>query len=470
MFKSVFRKTMRSGVLILLSVIIFVAGVMSLFLNNYVKNTKFEAVKNASRTIEGLTGIFEIEGFDSRAFYFYINTLSTISDALGSDITVINSTGDVFASTNQIKKVAPKYSTAVLSGKTISKNGRFGGAYDKLVYIIGIPIEYNGQIIGGMFFNTELPQITGTLTSLLLLVLATCAIALILAAVLLINHTRHAVLTPLRELNTAVLEIASGNFKKRLPARNDEIGQLSSSFNHMASSLEQIDNTRSQFISDVSHELRTPMTSITGFVGGILDGTIPPEKSKEYLQIVYDESLRLTKLTNDMLEISKMNAPQFKLDVTEFDINELLRLCIIQLEQKISDKNLELDVSIPEDKLMVLADKNAIQRVMINLLDNAVKFSYSNTTITISITKKATKAYVSFGNLGIGIEEKDLTTIFDRFYKTDKSRSNDKLGAGLGLSLVKNIIKHHNQQVWAESIDTGKDSKFTKFTFTLELA
>ncbi len=470
MYKSVFRKIMRSGIIILLGVIAFVALVVSLFLNSYIKNTKLEAAKNASKTIEGLTSIFVTEGFDSRAIYFYNNTISTIADALGSDITVVNKSGEVFASTNHSKSVSPKYTSLVLSGKTIAKNGRFGGSHDSLVYIVGIPIENNGEVLGGMFFNTKLPELTVALKSLLFLVLTACALALILSAVLIISHTRRAVLTPLRELNTAVLQIASGDFKKRLPARNDEIGQLSSSFNHMAASLEQIDNTRNQFISDVSHELRTPMTSITGFVGGILDGTIPPEKEKEYLEIVYNESQRLTKLTNDMLEMSKMNAPEFKLDISKFDINELIRLCIIQLEQKISRKNLELDVSLPEGKLMVVADKSAIQRVIINLLDNAVKFAFENSTITISVIKKVTKAYISFGNLGIGIDKKDLSTIFDRFYKTDKSRSNDKLGAGLGLSLVKNIVNHHNQQVWVESADTGMDSKFTKFTFTVELA
>lgn len=300
--------------------------------------------------------------------------------------------------------------------------------------------------------------------------LTACAVALVIAAILIINYTRRSVLKPLKELNTAVLGIASGNFQNRLPTGNDEIGQLSSSFNHMASSLEQMDDMRSRFISDISHELRTPMTSITGFVGGILDGTIPPEKTEEYLKIVYSESQRLTKLTNDMLEMSKMSAPQFKLDVSEFDINELLRLCIIQFEQKISSKNLEIDATIPDGKLMVLADKNAVQRVIINILDNAVKFSYENTTVTISAVKKSTKVYVSIGNLGTGIDEKDLPNIFDRFYKTDTSRSNDKLGAGLGLSLVKNIINLHKQEIWAESADTSNGSKFTKFTFTLELA
>lgn len=469
MFKSVFQRMMWTSCAIILVVIMLITGAMSLLLNNYVKGSKYDAAINASQTIEGLTVTLALENYDTRSLYFYNNSLVTISHVLDSDITVISNTGEVFASTNQTKRVSSKYISAVLSGKIVSESGRFGGVFSERVYIIGVPMEYNDKIVGGVFFSTELPKMKDNVYSLLMMVLIACIIALAIACVLIFIHAKRTA-TPLRELNKAVLEIASGNFSKRLPPGKDEIGQLSSSFNYMASSLEKLENSRSEFISDVSHELRTPMTSISGFVGGILDGTIPPEKEKEYLRIVYDESRRLAKMTNDMLEMSKMNSSEYKLDVSKFDLSELIRLCIIQLEQKISEKKLELNVTLPEDKLIVIADKAAIQRVIINLLDNAVKFSFERTTVTVSAVRKAKKAYISIGNLGIGIEEKELSNIFDRFYKTDKSRTRDKSGAGLGLSMVKNIINLHKQEVFAESINTGQGSKFTKFTFTLELS
>ena len=469
MFKSVFQRLIWTSCSIILIVIILITGVMTFLLNNHLRSSKYDAAINASKTIEGLTVTLAIDNYDSRSVYFYNNTLVMLSQVLDSDITVINNTGEVFASTDQTKKVSPEYITSVLSGETISERGRFGGYHGERVYIIGVPLKYNDSIVGGVFFNTELPKMKDNLYALLFMVLTACIISLIIACILIFIQAKRTV-SPLRELNKAVLEIASGNFSKRLEPGKDEIGQLSSSFNYMASSLERLENTRSEFISDVSHELRTPMTSISGFIGGILDGTIPPEKEKEYLKIVYNECTRLTKMTNDMLEMSKMNSSEYKLDISRFDINELIRLCIIQLEQKISEKQLELDVSLSDDKVMVVADKNSIQRVIINILDNAVKFSYEKTTVTISVIKKSTKAYVSVGNLGIGIDKKDLDTIFDRFYKTDKSRSKDKTGAGLGLSMAKNIINLHKQDIWAQSVDTGKNSKFTKFTFTLELS
>lgn len=454
---------------IILVVIVLITGAMTLLLNSYVRGSKYDAAINASRTIEGLTVTLALENYDSRSVYFYNNSLVTISHILDSDITVVNDTGEVFASTNQTKNVSPEYVSPVLSGKIISESGRFGGVFSERVYIIGVPMEYNDEIVGGVFFSTALPKMKDNVYSLLVMVLIACIIALAIACVLIFIHARRTA-HPLRELNKAVLEIASGNFSKRLECGKDEIGQLSSSFNYMAASLEKLENSRSEFISDVSHELRTPMTSISGFVSGILDGTIPPEREREYLQLVYSESRRLAKLTNDMLEMSKMNSREYKLDISEFDIAELIRLCIIQLEQKISEKKLELDVTLPEEKLSVVADREAIQRVIINILDNAVKFSFENTTVTVSAVKKGKKAYITVGNLGIGIEEKELGSIFDRFYKTDKSRTRDKSGAGLGLSMVKNIVKLHKQEIWAESIDTGKNAKFTKFTFTLEIA
>lgn len=465
MFKSLFHRILWTTYAIVLAVILLIAISMTLLLGNRAVESKFESAKNASKTIEGFTATLLYNNYSPAARQFYDNYIVTISDVIDSNITIIDTHGRVFCSTNQNKPISPKHISQVLSDKTI-KQFDSSPEHD---YIIGIPLKDNDRIIGGVFFTTEIPKIQGSVSNVLLMFLLASIIALLVASLLVYLYAKRTV-TPLKELNKAVLEIASGNFKKRLTPGKDEIGQIASSFNHMASSLEKLEDMRSEFVSDISHELRTPMTSISGFISGILDGTIPPEKEKEYLKIVYDESNRLAKLTNDMLEMSKRTSPEYKLDISEFDINELIRLCIIQLEQNITDKSLELDVNLTDSKLMVLGDKGSIQRVIINILDNAIKFGFPDSTITISATKKATKVYVSIGNLGIGIDEKDINHIFDRFYKTDKSRSKDTKGAGLGLALSKNIIDLHHQDIWVESVNTGKNSRFTNFTFTLELA
>lgn len=468
MFKSFFHKMLWTTCAIILVVILIITAVMSFLLNDYVTESKYEQAINASKTIEGMTVTLLLDNYNTQSTYYYNSSLVTISDVIDSEITVVDQTGDVFASTNHIVGVSPQYISPVLSGETIRKQGTFGSSQGESVYIIGVPLKYNDQVVGGVFFNSSIPKIKDASRALFTMLLIVCIIALLIAFVLVFIYVKKSV-KPLREINKAVLEIASGNFSKRLKPGKDEIGQIASSFNYMASTLEQLENMRAEFVSDISHELRTPMTSISGFISGILDGTIPPEREKEYLQIVYNESKRLAKLTNDMLDMSKMTSAEYQLDITEFDINELVRLCIIQLEQKISDKRLELDVTMPEGKVMVLADKGSIQRVIINILDNAVKFSFEDTTMKIVVNKKATKAYISIGNLGVGIEDKDINNIFDRFFKTDKSRTNNKSGAGLGLSLAKNIMNLHNQEIWVESVPTGKNSKFTTFTFTVEL-
>lgn len=170
--------------------------------------------------------------------------------------------------------------------------------------------------------------------------------------------------------------------------------------------------------------------------------------------------------------MSKMSDSQYKLDIKEFDINELIRLCIISLEKKITDAQLDLDVDFSKDSINVLADKDAIKRVILNLMDNAIKFSYKNTTIKIKSEIKNNKVQITIGNYGDGIKKEELSHIFERFYKTDKSRTTEKKGAGLGLSFVKNILVLHKQSIWVESQEQTNDgdAKYTTFSFTLEKA
>lgn len=471
MFKSVFSRLFWNNIVTTCTVLITLMLTLVLLLNSYVNDRQFQSDMKAADNISYLTAYLQIENPDYRNYRVYTSMLSQYSDFVDADITVVNSSGNVHASTTNITRVPTEYNKRVLSGEIIKTHSTFGGLYDKNIFIVGIPIIYNGRIAGGIYFNTLLPDLNEKLEEYFVMILLSALLALIIGCIFSFFQSKR-ITTPIKELNKGVLEIASGNFSKRMPVSADEIGQLASSFNYMADSLDRLEQMRSGFVSDVSHELRTPMTSISGFVGGILDGTIPPEKQTEYLQIVYDESVRLTKLTNDMLEMTKMQSSEYKLDITEFDINELIRICIIQLEQKFDSKNLELDADFNPDKIMVLADKDAIKRVIINIFDNAVKFSYENTKIIVKTEVIDKRVHVSIGNLGTGIKEDEMKNVFDRFYKTDKSRSDDKKGAGLGLSLAKNIMGLHKQKIWVESYDAKENSnvKFTKFTFTLKLS
>lgn len=471
MTKSVFARLFINNIIIVfVSLATFLSALM-LFIVDYVDDRQFETDMKAAENIQNMTIVLQIENPNFANYRVYNDLLSQYSMFTESDITVINVAGEVYATTAGIRKVPDNYNKKVLNGETIRLKSDFGNLYKKNVLVVGRPILFRGSVIGGVYFNTKIPSLRDKLGEYSFMFFICGILSIIIGCVVSYIQGRR-ITKPIKEVNKVVLDIAAGDFSKRITANRDEIGQLASSFNYMADSLERHEKTRNRFISDISHELRTPMTSISGFIGGILDGTIPEEKREEYLQIVYDESVRLTKLANDMLEMTKMQSHEYKLDVSEFDINELVRVCIIQLEQKIDAKNLEVEADFENDKMLVLADKDAIKRVIINILDNAVKFSYNNTKIIISTKNINRHAYVTVGNFGAGMNEEEIKNVFDRFYKTDKSRSEDKKGVGLGMSFAKNIINLHKQKIWVESVDANENAgvKFTKFTFTLELS
>ncbi len=473
MFKSIFQRLFLSHLIVLLSVFLLITSLVTVIVSSYTMQNLTANCLEGAELIERWTAYYQIDNYTTRSTYSYKEKLGDCSILLNCDISIVNLSGEVFDTTNtNITSVSDEYLKIVNKGKILKTTGNFGGMYDNEVYTVGVPLKYHGTIIGGIFFNNHMPGINRVVFNLTLIFMSALFATAIFACLSVYFQAKNISLR-LRRINSAALDIAAGNFPDKIPVTSkDEIGQLASSFNFMSTSLQKLDNMRNRFLSDVSHELRTPMTSISGFIEGILDGTIPPEKHQEYLKIVYDEASRLTRMVNDMLEMTKMSSSEYKLNTSDFDFNELIRLCIISLEQKIDDKGVELDVDFKDDNLKVCADRDAIQRVLINLIDNALKFSHTGTTIKISSKTENKKAYFSIGNYGEPISPEDLSHIFDRFYKTDISRNDHKTGAGLGLSFVKNIMVLHKQKIWVKSTPE-KDNKsvnYTEFTFTLELA
>lgn len=274
---------------------------------------------------------------------------------------------------------------------------------------------------------------------------------------------------PLNEMAEAARKFGQGEFDVRVTGyenRCDEIGTLAEAFNSMANSLEKVESQRSEFIANVSHELKTPMTTISGFAEGILDGTIPPEREKESLEIIVSETRRLSRLVRRMLDLSRLRALTENVTAQEqFDLTEVVSQVLVSLEGKITSRNLDVEAKLPEDPLMVWGDPDAITQVCYNLLDNAAKFAAQGTSITVSIVKKDGKAYTSIRNLGATISPDELPLLFDRFHKADYSRSVDRDGVGLGLYIVKTILGNLK-----ENITVTSEDGVTNFTFTLTLA
>ena len=292
----------------------------------------------------------------------------------------------------------------------------------------------------------------------------TVIIEIIISAIVIKIVTNQIIIRPIDNINNVSKRLAKGEVEKRVVVNcNNEIGELAESFNIMAECLEKSDTKRREFISNVSHELRSPITSIKGFIGGILDGVIPRDRENYYLKIVYDEVDRLARLVNDLLDMSAMESGKFNLAITEFDINQVISLCILNLEHKIQEKGLNVKATFHNNRAYVLGDRDRIIQVVTNIIENSIKYSNDDGEIKIDVYSKGEKVYVDIFNSGECIEEKELNKIWDRFYKSDKSRTN-KLSTGLGLPIVRSILSQHNEDIWVKNIE----GKGVSFIFTLK--
>ena len=269
---------------------------------------------------------------------------------------------------------------------------------------------------------------------------------------------------PIREMVEATRRYAEGDFDVRMNdyGRGDEMGELAASFNAMAESLQQTERQWREFIANISHELKTPMTTIAGYTDGLLDGTIPPEKEKQYLQIIAGESRRLSRLVRRMLDVSQLQAIDPLRGGSHFDLCESMRRVLISLEKKITDRSLDVDADIPEGPILVLGDNDLITQVLYNLLENAAKFATPGSTLYFGVALLDGKARVTVQNAGDVIPAEELPLLFERFHKSDKSRSRDKDGVGLGLYIVKTILEQHR-----EKINVTSENGSTTFSFSL---
>ncbi len=302
----------------------------------------------------------------------------------------------------------------------------------------------------------------------IVIVAITVSLWVFLAAMISLYVISRRTTEPLSQIVSAAKSYSKGRFDQKIEVTGqDEVAELALAINNMASSLKQIEEERNHFLGNVSHDLRTPMTTISGFVDGILDGTIPPEKHEYYLNIISQEVRRLSRLVNSLLEVSRLESGA-DLKPVDFNLSETARTVLISLESKINNKNIDIDFDTGDDDVFVNADKDSIHRVIFNLMDNAVKFTPQKGKITINLSlisdgRKNKKAHFSIRNTGDGIPKQELPHVFDRFYKTDHSRGLDKSGTGLGLYIAKSSIMNHGEDLTVDSVV----GEYTEFSFTL---
>lgn len=332
--------------------------------------------------------------------------------------------------------------------------------------VVATPINSDKGTAGIVFATKPVVGTWGAYVSQIAKIMLAAAAVTLLISFFIIYGMVYRITKPLREMSKATKLYAQGDFSYKVKVKgDDEMAELAAAFNKMASSLAALESSRRSFVANVSHELKTPMTTIGGFIDGVLDGTIPPEKEKHYLKIVSDEVKRLARLVTAMLNMTKLEAGEMQLNPKDFDISQDIFNTLLTFEKNINSKSIEIIGLDTMASVVVNADEDMIMQVIYNLIDNAIKFTPEGGYIMFKTFSDSSKAYVSIRNSGEGISREDLEKIFERFYKIDKSRSYDVKGAGLGLYLCKNIITHHNGEIKAESVR----GEYTEFSFWIPL-
>ena len=396
-------------------------------------------------------------------------SIETIKKTLECEVVIINQWGKVVLTTLPAATPPDLSGSALeeaLSGETYRKQGSFIAELGES-YTIGVPIrDENGATVGAVFTTARQMRVNTQMREIMVTFLL-CGLSVMVIAFVFVYFITKQIVRPLNEISLAAQSYAKGDFSKRITIGPEgEMADLAHTFNRMADGLEQLETMRRGFIADVSHELRTPMTTIGGFVDGILDGTIPQELQEKYLLMVSEEVRRLSRMVNELLDVAKIQSGEISYKMEPFSITEVAHQVLFSMEGRIRSGKIHLRLQLPEEELFAMGDRDAIYRVVYNLMDNATKFTPEEGEIALSLYRQEQKLYLAVRNTGKGIPEAEVGKIFERFYKTDKSRGENKKGVGLGLYMVKNIIDAHGEDITV----TSKEGEFAEFFFTLTLA
>lgn len=401
-----------------------------------------------------------------------MKSLSTFND---TRIMFITPSGDVILDTNN-SSTDKSNEDRILFSINDFDYGDLKGKHDILWDFYGLfsepelsvfsPISNSFEIKGYVVINIPESAIVERVYDTFNTNYLTLAIVLILSSAFLVLYFFQ-VHRPIKEITRATNEYSKGNLSYHVkPMHNDEIGRLGMSLDYMASQLNESDKFQQKFLSNISHDFRSPLTSIKGYLEAIQDGTIPPEMLDKYIGIMLFETERLTKLTSNILTLNELDPKSVRLDISTFDLNSIIRHTVETFEGTCKKKGIKFNITYANSVQNVKADKGRIQQVIYNLIDNAIKFSKENSYIYITVKEKGEKAQISIKDTGCGIAKEDIDKIWDRFYKSDSSRGRDKKGSGLGLSITKEVIQAHGENIDVVStVGVG-----TEFIFTLELA
>ena len=473
--KSAFSRTFCVLAVVLLTALLVVGVSFQYLVRDYLTDRTLDKLKSTSDTVVSLAQSgFSDRHFSGRDFQIALTVASSVSDA---DAVICNSSGVLLMCadsplgcehTGMI--LDEKYLQKVLEENGHTHTGIIEGLYPDTRYVISTPVRSpeTGNVLGVVIVSSPIDISAAMLKRISDIFLFVSLLVVLVSIVFMIIFVRRQS-APLRTMAQTARAFGHGDLTARVEvdsSHTEEIQDLALAFNNMASSLEKSEYRRQEFVANISHELKTPMTSIAGYIDGILDGTIPKEKQAHYLTLVSSETKRLNRLVRSMLDISRLQNQEAVPEDQKlrFDLCESLGLVLISFEQKINEKQLDVQVDMPDHPVFTLASQDAIHQVIYNLVDNAVKFCPQGEQITLTLREGGSKAYISISNQGQTIPPEELPLVFDRFHKIDKSRALNRDSWGLGLYIVKTILDSHGENI---SVTSRDDT--TTFTFTLPL-
>ncbi|WP_026487348.1 sensor histidine kinase [Caldanaerobius polysaccharolyticus] len=479
MFNTLSGKIFASYLMVILITVLIVGLLFSNALSSYIVNAKSKEMETRAAEISQITASYFLGKIDGRMYY---SILKTFNRSTNCAILVVDKRGKIVAASFDVMskmmkgmrerpmdlaktvKVPPQYVDRVNSGQGVVAVVKMAGM-EGLMIITGVPVFLGDKVAGGVFLNSPIKDIAEVLSRLYLLLIIVTLMALAMASVISAYLSR-LITRPLRQMSRIALAMAKGDYKVKVNIRSDdEIGQLGRSLNYLASESERLENMRRDFIANVSHELRTPLTAIRGFMEPLIDGTVTDKEDVERChKIIYGETLRMQRLINDLLDLSRLQAGKISINMQPIALRQVVDNVIAKMKPQADGKGIRLINRCPDDISPVLADEDRIQQVLIIFIDNGIKYTGANGTVTVTAEEGRSFVEVRVEDTGMGISSEDLERIWERFYKADKARGKD--GAGLGLAIAKEIVQLHGGTVSVKS-QVGRGSVFG---FTLKKA
>ena len=472
--KTTFSRTFSTAATILLLAVLLLGTSFRLLVKDYLTDNTFQKLQKDAQVISNLATAYTFEGsLSGRNFVLNLNIAGEISEA---DAVICDSSGKIVICSDspmgcehQGWDIDDAYFNKVIQNGGDQATGVIRDLYEESRYIVSVPIASpTGNSFAGIVIVSTPTEGANAVLQRISNIFLSASLAVVLMAVLAVSLFARQQSKPLKDMATAAYAFGHGDFSARVRVEDsysEEVEELALSFNNMASLLQKSEYQRQEFVANVSHELKTPMTTISGYIDGILDGTIPEERRDHYLRIVSDETKRLSRLVRSMLDISRLQDQKVPEEQKiHFDLEEAVGQVLITFEQKIYGKELEVDVDFPAHPVYTMANQDAITQVIYNLIDNAVKFCPQGGTLGLKLKEGGQKVYISISNDGATIPPEELPLVFDRFHKLDKSRSQNRDGWGLGLYIVKTIVTSHGENISV----TSKNGR-TEFTFTMPL-